>query len=606
VGLPAGGIWSGSGIVDPNLGIFYPQFNGGNNFSVWLSYTFNSCVDSVRIQGIQTKIVPDTLPSFCNYDAPYSLNFDETGRTPGGGIWSGNGITNSNANGVFTPSVASEGYSWLYYTANSCPDSVLIEIYPLPNLQDTTICIEQSAFIIPSDVLGGIWSGPGIVNPTNGTFLASLAGIGTHTIIYQTPHDCYYALQVTVDTLPIISLSGLPNLSCLVDTNYVIQASPLGGIWSGAVSDSLLNPLTLGTGVHTVQYTYGLGDCAVSSSISIQVLDTLKMLSFFEDTIVCPGTYVRVGATASGGDFLHYQFQWEDGFGGSSEILVQVDSNQQYILNLEDGCSEGVKDTFQVNVYPSFEVSIETSDSLCFGTEGWIKAAVLPNASYSFIWDNNPQFSLDSILGEAGSFYDLEITDNASFCKKNFSIQIPSFTAIMADFLTIPQDECLDLLHPELYIIDQSIGGLSGIWSFGDGSSQEYVPNANVYHEYLDTGIYQLVLQIENEGSCVSEHEWQVCVVPKTLIIAPTAFSPNLDGANDEFIVRTIGATKLVLQIYDRWGNLVYKTDDLRNHWDGNYKGDKQAVGTYAWTLQYYSLEEQKENIAKGSFQLIR
>jgi gliding motility-associated-like protein len=251
-------------------------------------------------------------------------------------------------------------------------------------------------------------------------------------------------------------------------------------------------------------------------------------------------------------------------------------------------------------------LQFESSDAVCYGEQGWLKVIPNPPGLYVIEWNQDSALSLDSIPGIAGRFYDVHVMDQNTGCVQSNSIQIPSFGQIIADFLPSPNDRCLDLLDPEFYFIDQSIGGDSGAWSFGDGTGISYAPFVNIYHEYQDTGNFEVVLQIVNEGGCIDQQILRVCVKPKTLVIAPTAFSPNKDGINDVFFLRSIGANAAKLSIFNRWGEKVFQSSDLEQAWDGSFLGSIQEVGTYTWHLSYFSVENRKEELVKGSFQLIR
>lgn len=605
-GSPATGVWSGQGILDSLLGTFDPGFNAISDFDVYVTYSFNGCSDLKRIRGIQTAIGVDPLGTYCNYANDLTLDLNNTDRVPAGGTWSGVGITNSNANGTFSPPVAGSGIHTLYYTNNTCVDSTTVQVYLDPLLQDTTVCIVQTAFNLPTAVVGGVWTGNGIVNPTTGTFLASLAGIGTHYIYYITPDDCYYDMFVTVDSLPSVSLNGLPDIWCFADTNFTIVSNPIGGIWSGASTDSVFNPVDLGFGVHTVSYTMGNGQCAVSTSKSIQIRDTLQVSPFFIDTFLCSGSFIRIGANAEGGDLLNYSFSWDQGLGNSSEIVFEADSTNTYTVSLNDGCSDEATASTTINMHPDFDFQVDTSNQVCFELDGWIKIIPSPAGNFTYAWEHDTTLTTDSIVGVAGQFYEVLITNENTSCSKEASVTIPSFGQIVADFLAVPNDECVDLLNPEFYFIDQSIGGVEGIWSFDDGSSLNYVPFENIYHLYQDTGSYDVVLQITNDGGCFDQQVLRVCVLPKTLVIAPTAFTPNGDGVNDNFFLRTVGVSKVLLSIYNRWGEKVFETDNVEDVWDGTFKNQKQEIGAYTWQVKFYSLEDQTLQLEKGIVQLIR
>jgi gliding motility-associated-like protein len=75
----------------------------------------------------------------------------------------------------------------------------------------------------------------------------------------------------------------------------------------------------------------------------------------------------------------------------------------------------------------------------------------------------------------------------------------------------------------------------------------------------------------------------QVC---QKVFYVPNAFSPNGDGYNDVFYVYGKGISQMNLQIFNRWGELVFKTDDINLGWDGTYKGKLQVPGVYVYHLK--------------------
>ena len=88
-------------------------------------------------------------------------------------------------------------------------------------------------------------------------------------------------------------------------------------------------------------------------------------------------------------------------------------------------------------------------------------------------------------------------------------------------------------------------------------------------------------------------------------IFIPDAFSPNGDGQNDEFKVYSHCIADLTLQVFDRWGNLVFTGSGLSAAWDGSYGGKLMNTGSYVYQLQY-TLSNGKKTKTKGNFSLMR
>lgn len=65
----------------------------------------------------------------------------------------------------------------------------------------------------------------------------------------------------------------------------------------------------------------------------------------------------------------------------------------------------------------------------------------------------------------------------------------------------------------------------------------------------------------------------------------PNAFTPNGDGLNDVFGAAGEGISEFTMQVFNRWGNLVFETNDMRRQWDGTYKGEKAELGVYVYQV---------------------
>jgi gliding motility-associated-like protein len=88
-------------------------------------------------------------------------------------------------------------------------------------------------------------------------------------------------------------------------------------------------------------------------------------------------------------------------------------------------------------------------------------------------------------------------------------------------------------------------------------------------------------------------------------LFVPNAFSPNGDGNNDTLKVLGKGIAELEFAIYNRWGELIFKTHDAKQGWDGNYKGQKSEPAVYAYYVKA-RMRNGKEVFKKGNVTLIR
>lgn len=90
-----------------------------------------------------------------------------------------------------------------------------------------------------------------------------------------------------------------------------------------------------------------------------------------------------------------------------------------------------------------------------------------------------------------------------------------------------------------------------------------------------------------------------------TVVLVPSAFSPNGDGINDYLQVFGKGIKTIDMRVYNRWGELIYQTKDADMPWDGTYKGQKCSPGVYAYAVEVTFLDETSQKVS-GNTTLVR
>jgi gliding motility-associated-like protein len=96
-----------------------------------------------------------------------------------------------------------------------------------------------------------------------------------------------------------------------------------------------------------------------------------------------------------------------------------------------------------------------------------------------------------------------------------------------------------------------------------------------------------------------------IAVYYDPIIYIPNTFTPDDDEFNQGFRVYGSNITEFTLEIYDRWGELIYMIYDFDDYWDGSYKGRVCQDGTYVWKLTYTDFQNRKE-IKTGHVNLLR
>jgi gliding motility-associated-like protein len=179
------------------------------------------------------------------------------------------------------------------------------------------------------------------------------------------------------------------------------------------------------------------------------------------------------------------------------------------------------------------------------------------------------------------------------------SIRIVVEDTAVADFTSDPSFP-VQLTFPATGVnfFDRSIGARSWYWDFGDGL---VATEMNPEHHFLNPGEYFVTLIVNSALGCVSKvtHGPFIVVVPDLFI--PNVFSPNDDDINDLFLVNYTGSQPFNIQVYDRWGVLVYDSKNKVEGWNGkDLNGDDVPEGVY-----YYHVKVGNRKFA-GDVTLIR
>ena len=146
------------------------------------------------------------------------------------------------------------------------------------------------------------------------------------------------------------------------------------------------------------------------------------------------------------------------------------------------------------------------------------------------------------------------------------------------------------------------------VWDFGDNSPVSYAENPIHAYPSLQPGQYVVNLQVSDTNGCVDETSMLVISIEPLEMFVPNSITLNGDGLNDGF-KPTFTLPELVkkynLEIYNRWGQLIFATNNQYDAWYGTFNGDVVQLGTYSWKIQYSDYKGVNVN-AYGHINVIR
>ena len=321
------GVWSGSGVVDSELGLFNPQAAGAGPQTVYFTL-LNSCgsVDSLTLFVEDFPQLQLGLPDgICVDQSEFVLlaNFE-------GGIFSGAGVQQIGDQWYFNPESAGVGSVELSYSYTDVCSLTLydsIEVFPLPLLEislDTAICPEGEALLAVSGAFQYGWSpAANLLTPTEASTIANPAETTTYTVSGQSDEGCFSLAQVTVEVFdsPVLSTNG-PLELCPGDSEIAIVTGVEQAEWIGPdVSSQQGLELVVSPDSSTVYNVtgYDVNGCLGETNLEVIVHQPQAYFTA-SDTLGVPPLYVQFDNLSQGDYFI-----WDLGNG---DTLVTTDLSE--------------------------------------------------------------------------------------------------------------------------------------------------------------------------------------------------------------------------------------------------------------------------------------
>jgi len=367
-------------------------------------------------------------------------------------------------------------------------------------------------------------------------------------------------------------------------------------------------------GIYTVVLTVIDSICllADSATITITVTDSIT-LSTSPDLVLCTPVLTTFNAFTTG---LIDTFLWSSMPDFSDTLywsttdpsmsLTPSESTTYYVKVWNQGCSK--TDSIKVDFIGS-SVSLSGKDSLCVGQTTLISVANSnPLVNFTYVW------SPDSIIVDGQNTGQVNVQPTVSqWLIVHATTLDGSCTA--EDSLWIEVGSLPDSLLEAT--VDQSIvfiGSEVELHAEPSGYQYSWSPSDLVNFSTHQTTTSQVdesttfTVSISNEFCTKTASVWVealpfVCAEP--FIYIPNAFTPNSDGENDEFRIYGNMIYSIILRIYNRWGELVFETNERHAVWDGTYQGEPLAPDVYDYYLQVNCIDG-IENIIKGNVTLMR
>jgi len=543
----------------------------------------------------------------------------------------GNAYSWSTSQTTSSISIAPTVSTTYFVTASNiyqCTDieDIVVTVNQIPSANagpDITVCYGDTTTLIATGSFFYIWGTIPVQN--NDTIIIVPLNTATYNVTVSDSIGCsgYDSLVVTVQSLPVVDI-GSDTAICYGDTiTFDAGAGPFNYLWQNSATNQSLQ--TNITGLYWVEVTDQLG-CKGSDSVLLTVMPPLSV-NLGSDTTVCLGTPALLDAGAGFTSYL-----WQD---NSTNQTYSVFSPGLYWVEVADSIGCNMRDSMNVDIYQLPVVDLGNDTSVCFGSsvtfdggQGFVAylwhdfstvqqfTTSVAGNYWVIVTDTNLCQNIDSVNLVINPLPQISLANDTSICSDDSIILDPGsgfasylwqdgtstqtyaasvqsiYWVEVVDYNDCSSRDSMELsvndrpkveLGYDRYICENAKFNLDGgkdaasyLWH--DGSTGRYFLADN-------PGIYYVTV---SNGDCVEQDT--VIFTQCSELWVPSAFTPDNDGLNDIFKAVSDTITKFQMLIYDRWGNIVFESNDINTGWDGTFKGQTCPVGVYTWLIIFDSV----------------
>ncbi|HZV71360.1 MAG TPA: gliding motility-associated C-terminal domain-containing protein [Saprospiraceae bacterium] len=575
--LDISGLMSATGFIwqDGSTNPVYNILSSGD-YSVTASNVCFSDVDTLQVE--VTNEVPQVI-----LPADQSLCIGDTLV-----------LTNAGSSGTYEWSDQSSNTSYMVTEAgtysltvtNICgagADTIKIDAVSSPSIPDlgpdVSLCIGQTILLVPmiSDV-SFVWQD----GSTADTLLVNSSGIYS----VQADNIC----GSSKDTIVISETTDAPDVDLGPDVrgcigDVVTLVSNISGVdfeWQdGSQLPGYTTPVS---GQFILHVSNGCG--FDTDTIEVDIHGSAPQADLGNDTSLCTGNILQLSITSDS----ETQIQWQDG-SVFSNFTVSVPGTYSVFASNYCGSASDTIDVGFLNPPSAFNLGADTI--LCPGESLLLQAP----------------FTNDEIQWQDGSMDDTYLADQS----QTYSLLLSNPCGSESDELNLIIDENVPVIQLDTQIricqgdlITLNVTQLfPAVYEWNTGSTEPVF-------QIMDPGQYSVSVKT----LCAETHAETNVVLSDTCyaensFYVPNVFSPNDDNINDDFAIKwdpEIEVHSIYTSIFDRWGNMVFSSNEIPAIWNGEYKGNilSPAVFVYRIEIAYFDKLAERTLILHGDVTLIR
>ena len=565
-------------------------------------YTFTPNIGQCAVNSTMNIVVNSSitptftqLGPFCQNAAPTALPTTSSNSPGITGTWNPttiNTATVGNATYTFTPS------------PNQCAANATINITtnanPTISLSPQTICSGQPVTITPA------------VNPTGGTYLWSNNQTTASITVSPTSTTSYSLLYSLTgcNATNTVSITVNPNITpafvtfgpyCqneIPATLNTTSTNSINGTW---------NPSSISTtqaGNQTYTFTPAAGVCATNYTQTILV-----------NPIVNP-TFNPIGPLCQNAanptlPLVSTNTPSITGTWNPASVSTSTIGSTNYTFTPASGlCASTANLTITTIASPTPTINASVTEG-CSPLSTTLSTQSLPNATYS--WSSNgvnigTGASLNAAFLNAGCF-DITLSITLGTCQSSVTTNDLVCVEAQPNVSFTVNPNSFTNSTETVNFNNNTIGATAYLWDFGDEQTSSEINPSHLYSG-INSNILATLTATSSLG-CTSSYSVVINYVEETVFYVPNTFTPDEDEFNQTWgpvFTKGFDAFNFNLKVYNRWGEIIWESNDAKGRWDGNYGtgGLKCPLGVYTWRIDYKPIETDEKLTISGQVNLLK
>jgi gliding motility-associated-like protein len=474
---------------------------------------------------------------------------------------------------------------------------------------DSVSCFGRSDGASALVVAGGVTPYNIVWNSTPPQQNDSLLNVpaGTYIATVTDANNCTVQATVLIEepSLLTANIQNVVNLLCYQVPQGSAEVVASGSIppytyaWSSAPAQQTAVAAGLPAGNYTVTVTDNIG-CSVTAATAITEPAQLVMVLADSSAPMCNGDNNGFINMSTAGGVVVYTYAWSHDAtwnnGSAPQLAVGT-----YTASVTDanGCMDSM--TISLAEPTPLTLSLIATDLTCYNAnDGTVLAAAAGGSGgYLYNWTGTATVSGNAGSGLEEGMYAVTVTDAHNCTISDYAgIKEPAEMVIH-----MMQDATVRLGHAVLLdnTITGGVGGFTYNWQPVSGLSCSKCPLP--VSTVMENTAYQLF--VEDSTGCRAEAAVNIYVINDKLLYIPNTFSPNGDGNNDIFGLFTEAVQQYRMMIFNRWGEKIFETVDVKAGWDGYYNGQLVDPGSYVYEVSITWIDNQTVK-RKGTIFLMR